>query len=276
MSRPIFILGLIVSIAAHGWLLWGPGFSGEEAAAAATGAVERRMTVDVVVAPPAPPKPPAPPETVAEPTIPAASPVKAPAPAPAAAAAKPQPVPKPVAPPAADPAPPAPTPALAQTHRPAPAANEGGDFSGRTDAAHRAAVRIDWGTTADAMEVLAAGGMKLVILQPDHSFATELTPVAGAWRVRPFETVAGVRYSNGLRVVDRVAAFGGAGAGLGAEQRLAVLIPVDVERQMQAAQHQAAARKGLTLAQVRTFGGRFAVAAAGVRFHVTRIQHRGS
>ncbi len=270
MSRPMFMLGLIVSIAAHGWLLWGPGFSGEEAVAAATQAVERRLIVDVVVAPPAPPKPPAPPETVAEPTVPAASPVKASAPA----AAEPQPAPKPVAPPAAPPAPPAPT--LARTHRPAPAANEGGDFSGRTDAARRAAVRIDWGTTADAMEVLAAGGMKLVILQPDHSFATELTPVAGAWRERPFETVAGVRYSNGLRVVDRVAAFGGAGAGLNVEQRLAVLIPVDVEQQMQAAQYQAAARKGLTLAQVRTFGGRFAVAAAGVRFHVTRIQRRGS
>jgi hypothetical protein len=140
-------------------------------------------------------------------------------------------------------------------------------------------LRIDWGTPDQAARALDLGRMKLVALAPDGHFDQQVVRDSGTWHVRPFQPEPGVEYSNALRIVDRVAAFARAAAALRAAagtHRLAVLVPTALEQSLLAAQSSAAARRGVTLADIHTFGGRFELNPAGISFEITQVRMRRS
>ena len=178
------------------------------------------------------------------------------------------------------PRPPRPTPVpLKSVRPPAPAKKLDGDLGGQKDGQARPMLRIDWGAPEQAVRALTLGRMKLVALRRDGQFDQQVVHDAGAWEVRPFHPAPGVEYSNALRIVDRVAAFGPAAAAVRAaagQHRLAVLVPTVLEQKMLAAQSSAAARRGVTLADVHTFGGRFRLDPTGIGFEITQVRMRRS
>lgn len=173
------------------------------------------------------------------------------------------------------PPPPEPLPvSLVESARPEAAKESDGDLAGRPDGVRRPMLRIDWGTSKEAARVLEAGHMKLVVLRRDNRFDHEVVQGDGRWRIRRFRAEPGVAYSNGLRIVDGVAAFRAvmAAVTLAGDERLAVLMPSELEELLTAAQIEAARRRGISVAEVHTFGGRFQIGSSGVWFDITRVQ----
>ena len=80
-------------------------------------------------------------------------------------------------------------------------------------------------------------------------------------------------YSNRLRVVDRVPAFATVleTVRLGAQERLAVLIPMRVERVLESAQMKAAFGRGLVMKQIDNFAGRFTMRDGALAFDITHV-----
>jgi hypothetical protein len=284
MSRGLLVIGLILSLAAHLALLRLPAARSapppapapppvvvpvvETALARVAPApdpVDERLddpeTAPPEEAEPAPPDDPREPPPVAD-TEPAIDP---PAPAPP---------PEPEAPaPAPDPA-----PDLVETAAPpAGATEQPGDFAGQADGVRQPALRIDWGSPAHAVASVAAGRMRIVVLAAGDGgpiIVGELHRDESAWRRRPFAPAAGsTRYSNRLRIVDGVPAFEAPrrDARLGSGEHLAVLVPVGLERRFESAQVEAAARRGLVMARVRSFGGRFVLDDGPLRFEITHV-----
>ena len=175
------------------------------------------------------------------------------------------------------PPPPEPPPVpLVESARPKAAKESDGDLAGRPDGVRRSMLRIDWGTSEEAVRILAAAHMKLVVLRRDNRFDREVVQSDGRWRIRKFRADPGVAYSNGLRIVDGVSAFSPVMAAVtpAGDERLAVLIPSELEELLTAAQIEAARRQGISVADVHTFGGRFQIGSSGVWFDITRVQTR--
>ncbi len=229
MSRGAFILGLVVSLVVHVWLLWGPtAFPIAQAVPA---------SAEVEVVPLARPSEPAPAPVQAEPPPPASPPVD-----------------------------------LEARHRPAPAPEPDGDLAGQREGESHPPIRIDWGSPADGRRVMEAGGMKLVVLGADQRIRNELVFRDGRWQAVPLGLEPEERYSNRLRVVERVPAFAGVehdGGGL------AVLMPARLDRQIDQAARQALAARGLASGQVQAIGGRFCLEVDGLVFRVTHVQSTG-
>ncbi len=250
MTRGTFIVGQVVSVALHVWLMSIP--AGPVALPPPTMIVP---VVETELAELVEPDELA----MAEPSIPLPEPV-----------AKEPPPPDPV-PPVEEPlpnmtnvaeAPPTPTP-------------DPGDFAGATKANGPPELRIDWGSGDHALDTLDAGDMILVVLDREGDrvvIGQKVVYDAGVWRRSPYRPGA-TRYSNRLRIVDEVPAFGAANAAvnLRGEERLAVLLPMRVERTLASAQMEAAYNSGLVMKEIDNFAGRFTLRDGALAFDITYI-----
>ena len=269
MSRVLLGLGLVVSGVLHLSLLLAFGRPAPSASSPASPPV-----IPVVHAePPEAPEPelPAPtPEPTAEPTpepTPEPEPIPEPAPRPAPLVAKtgpPTPGPKLESPRALVDVAPAPRSELA----------DGGDLAGRPTGRTAPPLRIDWGSAPQAQRVIDAGGMQIVVLDGPPgtpSIREQVEPDGSSWSRRPYRPRS--RYSNRIRIVDDVPAFTAVrrAVGVGGQQRLAVLLPLEIERLVQTAQLQAAFRNGLTMEEIRHFAGRFVVEHGRIDFRITHV-----
>jgi hypothetical protein len=185
-------------------------------------------------------------------------------------------------PPAVEPEPPAPSPqpALAKMAEPSAGPADGrGDLAADPDGRREPELRIDWGTSAEAQAALEAGRMQVVIL--DSGSGAAITHVmereGSAWQRKPYRPpITSTRFSNRVRIVDEVPAFSRVRrtAGLAGDERLAILVPVAIERMLQSAQLEAAFRRGLTMSDVLGFGGRFTLDNGNLTVRVTHVQQK--
>ena len=154
---------------------------------------------------------------------------------------------------------------------------EEGSFAGSADGIERPILRINWGSTTQAVSTLRASGMRLVILRPGGTIGNELLANSkDSWQVKPLAVEPDQRYSDSLRVVDKVPAFASAKTFIrpGSDQSLAVLIPVDVEKMIETAKITYAYQQGLRMQDIATFGGYFSLNNSRVDFVIERIQLR--
>lgn len=266
MSRGALVLGLVISVVAHLWLLgwrWADG-----------PVVSQKLPDEVVEIVPVKVED-LQPQKEEEP-----EPVAGPEPEPAKEEPKPEP------PAQKQVEEPKPKPALlplVKEVKPQPVRSEKtGTFAGRNDVkkeAPRPELRIDWGDTAQAMSIIRAGQMKLIVLNETQGPAPtrkQVVSASGSWSVGDFVTKPGQTYSNRLRIVHDVPAFAPVVNELRLRdgQMLAVMVPAGVETMLQSAQLTATFERGLSMEQVRYFGGRFAMAGNGLRFAITRVQTR--
>lgn len=247
MSRAVFAIGLLISTAMHVWLLRMPAPPSQESLSVAE-------VVEVV-------------ETALGRTD------------------KPQPEPQALPPPADEqaapdrPAPGPHQPLVRMAEPPQSPEPSAGDLTGADEGRRVPGLRINWGTDEEAAAVLAAGGMKVVVLNwkdPEPAFTHLVEQDGRTWRRQLWRISTGESYSNRLRIVEDVPAFNevrGA-AQLGADERLAVLVPTRVERMLDAAQLRAAFERGLLMEEVRDFGGQFNLEDGTLAFDVTDVALR--
>lgn len=315
MSRFMLIIGLIVSLAVHTWLLfgWPPVVS-----VVRDGKVEH-VQVDVlpvnlaqlmpqktpVEAPPEPaaePEPEKQPEPEPEPEPdpePQPEPKREPEPEPEPkpeAEPEPQPRPEPKAEPQpkVEPQPdtkpaPQPAPRPADEPRPQPPIEQfaeasktdlgHGDFAGAADGKRLPALLIDWGTAQHALDVLRAGQMKLVVLDTAGGarVSEQVAMIGNQYRLLPFED-DDKTYSNRLRVLRNVPAFADmvSSLGLRAGRDLAVALPVELERLLDRTKKIAANDADVPYLEVDHFRGRFRMRGGQLGFEVTHVQRRSN
>ena len=251
MFRTTFIVGLVISIALHVWLMRIPA-----------GPVEL------------------PPPTIIVPVVETEL-ARLDQTEPARTEPAPDPIPEPIAqeptPPEPEPPVEEPLPDLTKVAEATPTQIPGpGDFAGATKQKGPPELRIDWGTGDQALDTLDAGDMILVVLDREGDNVVidqKVVYDAGVWRRRPYQPVGATRYSNRLRIVDGVPAFGGANAAvnLRGEERLAVLLPMRVERTLASAQMEAAYKSGLVMNEIDNFAGRFTLREGTLAFDITHI-----
>ena len=119
--------------------------------------------------------------------------------------------------------------------------------------------------------------MRLVVLDSKGTIGDEVVPdSANLWQMKPLVVDAHQRYSDSLRVVDKVPAFASAKKflPLGSGQSLAVLIPLDVEKMIETAKMTYAYQQGLKMQEIATFGGYFSSNKNNVDFVIEKIQLR--
>ena len=137
-------------------------------------------------------------------------------------------------------------------------------------------MRINWGSDAEAMAVVGKAHMRFVLLDPQQNTVAELTQDEhGKWHRQERLTATLTRYSSNLRIVDRVPAFRSfCNTFLQTDERLAVMVPLTIERSIETAKISAAAQRGLSLAQIEIFGGAFALTGDSVGFRIDRLVER--
>ena len=154
---------------------------------------------------------------------------------------------------------------------------EKGDFAGNEDGKNQPVLRINWGTIAGTEQSIKTGKMKLVTLGPGNTILNEVKKSdKGKWQRMPIRFNAADVYSDCIRVVDRVPAFQQLKSNLPLNngEKLAVLVPVSLEKKIEQAKLIALANKGLGLKDVEIFGGRFAVNGSRIFFEIDKIQKR--
>ncbi len=271
MSRVAFIFALLASVALHVWLLSLPGSLQQEIQRLQIPIIETELAM---LEPPPDAEPLPEPEPTPEPPR---TPV-APEPEPPKPVPHEEPPPKP--PERSAPQPPEHTPPQPPMEKmaepPKALAENSGDFAGSTEGSPEPELRIDWGSAQEALSVLEAGQMVVVVLREGEGgpvITQELEAADRTWRRRSFRPRGPTRYSNRLRIVDHVPAFSPlrSAAGLGAGEQLAVLVPTNVEHMLGAAQLRAAFDRGLTMRQIDNFAGRFAIRQGRLDFDVTHV-----
>ncbi|MHC5028706.1 MAG: hypothetical protein ACYTGR_18310 [Planctomycetota bacterium] len=287
MTRPTMIVGLLVSAVLHAILLAIPASPAPPSAPATPHA----LPVEIVETGPPQSPPEEEPDDVSEPApVPQPEPEPKPKPEPAQQPAPPKPVPPNIDPsnvaqaePETAPSSPEPTrPDLAALLERARAAlPAGGDVSGAAGepTAPRPELRIDWGDAAHTLDVLDAGDMRVVVVRGPASAVViddEVMPVNGTWTRRAYAAPITRRFSNRLRIVDDVPAFGAArrGARLAADEHLAVLVPDRVERLLHSAELRAAIESGLEPRHIRSVGGQFVLVDGALVFETHSVQPR--
>ena len=250
LPRLVLMVGLAVSLAVHVWLLRLPAV---EPAPAPPPSVIPIVETELALLDPPPPEPvPDEPEPVLEP--------------------EPQPEPEPEPEPEIPPQPPMERVAEApETEMETP-----GDYAGAKAGEREPDLRINWGSADEAQETLRTGEMVIVVLETGPNgpvIGQEVDLQEGAWQRQPYQPRGTTLYSNRLRVVDQVPAFNLVcrAIGLGVHERLAVLIPMRVERVLAAAQMEAAFRHGLAMRQIDSFAGRFTLRGGRLDFDITHV-----
>ena len=254
MSRVLFTISFLISVAFHGWLLTLPPRPVEGPRAAVVIPI-----VETELARVGPPEIPQLPEP--EPPEPQTSPkeVEPPQPPPAPAPATPQP------------------PMTKVAEAPESASQEPGDFAGDPQGRRGPDLRIDWGTDQEARAALEAGGMLIVVLNgqgPKPVITQQVVREEGVWRRRSYRPAGATVFSNRLRIVDDVPAFREVRdtVRLSARERLAVVVPMRVERVLSSAQMEAAFSRGLVMRHIDNFAGRFILREGGLAFDITHVR----
>ncbi len=274
MSKPVFFLALILSTGVHFYML-GFGQAGlKPLSPADISAIKNVVSVIEMdeLTPPLEPEP----EPVIEETRPIVEETTVPP--------RPEPLPQPPPQPRAEELPMDELfePEVVETTR------NTGDFAGGSDIEPdqplRPGLRIDWGDLDSALSIMTRSGMKLVILENTGNNAARHTPPIrrelvyrdGHWRIQPLEVSVRIRYSNRLRIVHDVPAFRAAAAmhAVKPGDRLAIMLPRNVEQILEAAQLTAAYSSGLQLADISNFAGQFQFHGRQLSFDVTQIQKK--
>jgi hypothetical protein len=153
---------------------------------------------------------------------------------------------------------------------------EPGDFGGRPDGRHSPQLRINWGTGNQALSAIEAGGMILAILN-DAVIREHVKNDEGVWRRTAYAPTGSTKYSNRLRIVDHVPAFDVVrrAINLHGQERLAVLLPLHVERVLESAQMEAAYKRGLIMNEIDNFAGRFTLRDGALAFDITHVGATG-
>jgi hypothetical protein len=148
-----------------------------------------------------------------------------------------------------------------------------GDFAGATNGVVDPVVRINWGNLTNAVTILDASGMKLVIYESDGSVKRQVVTNGSDVSIEAIESIPSVRYSDSLRIVDKVPAFAAIrdSLKLSPSEHLAILVPVDVEREIESAKMTEVSRRSLSLRDVKVLGGRFNVAGGKVVFIIEKV-----
>ncbi len=280
MSRGTFIVGLVLSVAIHAWLVMLPVDSVTQppAATIVVPVVETELARFDQTQPEPDAEPPVP-EPTPTPEPPAPEP---PAPEPIDEVPPPKPEPESTPPPEPEPA----TPdesrlKLVKVAEPDKTPQqEPGDFGGRPEGRHSPQLRINWGTGDHARSALEAGDMMLVVLNGaggDAIIREQVENDAGIWRRAAYPSTASTKYSNRLRIVDHVPAFDDVrrAVNLRGQERLAVLLPLHVERVLESAQMEAAYKRGLIMKQIDNFAGRFTLRGGALAFDITHVGENG-
>ena len=278
MSRGTFILGLLLSVAIHAWLIMIPGGGIATQPPAPTIVVpvvetELARFDQVQPEPEAEPEPPATePPPIPEP--PAPEPVEQVPPPKPEAESTPRPEPKPVTPVESQ-------LKLVKVAEPQETPQqEPGDFGGQPDGRHSPQLRINWGTGDQALSAIDAGGMILAVLNGaggDAVIREHIKNDEGIWRRTAYAPTGSTKYSNRLRIVDRVPAFDDVrrAINLRDQERLAVLLPLNVERVLESAQMEAAYNRGLIMNEIDNFAGRFTLRDGALAFDITHVGANG-
>jgi hypothetical protein len=273
MSRGPFVIAMVLSFAVHGALLALPGNPGPDPPPSPP--PEMVAVMDILPAAPTPPPAPEPnpvpqPESAPEPVpVPLPAPKPAPQPEPAPAP-EPEPQPAPRPPPT-----PHPTPTTPDSRSDLPA---DGDLAGTPDGRHAPDLRIDWGPSAHALATLDTGRMQVVVIADGADgvrIVDALQREGASWRRDAFTPgFTPNRFSNQLRVVDDVPAFDvmRRQSELANRERLAVLVPAEVERMLTSARIKAAFERGLSMQEIRGFAGRFTLSDDDLAFEVTHVR----
>ena len=252
MSKTMFIFCIIISVGIHGWLLWGDARleKPKEIKAVAKKLLDvKPVDVEVVAVPK---KQPPPPEKKPEP-----APEKKP---------EPQKEPEKKE---------EPLPLEKKAAKPKTDLKEKGDFAGDTDGQDVPSLRIDWGTSQSAGRILSASKMKLVIFEADKQIKNEIASLGNdEWKLKKLVIDQGMKYSQSIRIVDKVPAFKEILDALNLKpgQHLAIMIPVPLEQQIEAAKNSAAVNNGLSMKQIRAFGGKFQLEGNTVAFEITLVK----
>jgi hypothetical protein len=151
-----------------------------------------------------------------------------------------------------------------------------GDFAGNSNGNEEPLVRINWGDVHSAMALLKSSGMRLVVYESDGSVTQEVLPGSERFTLTTLAVKPSERYSDNIRIVDKVPAFAGIRTSLmlSSSRRLAVLVPVEIERMVETAKISEASRRGLSMKDIKVLGGRFDLAGGEVRFVIDKIQLR--
>lgn len=149
-----------------------------------------------------------------------------------------------------------------------------GDYSGRDDVEKRPELRIDWGTSQEAMSIVNAAGLRLVMLSGQGEILAEISSEAGAWMRADGRHSDLSRYSNRVRIVDSTPAFRSASALRRGDERLAILIPLSIEHMLKTEQVKSAAIAGISASRIRSFYGRFHIENGRVAFAISELERR--
>jgi len=148
-----------------------------------------------------------------------------------------------------------------------------GDFAGTSDGIAEPVVRINWGRIDNAVSVLNTSGMKLVIYESTGSVKKQVVIDRVVAAIKPLHLDSTISYSDNLRIVDNVPAFAAIRNSLkiSPSDRLAVLIPVDVERVIESAKIAEVSKRSLSLTDVKVLGGRFILADGKLNFIIEKV-----
>ncbi len=264
MSRAFLVVGLVLSVAVHVWVLSIPrGMTLREIAAPIIVPVVETKLAELLRPEPKP--------QVEVEKVAAAEPVPEPEPK------QPEPAPEPEAKPEPAQVPEPPHPELVKVAEPPEASvEEPGDFAGGDAERPAPQLRIDWGSDEEARAILDAGGMVLAVLDADGAnpvITQQVFREETGWQRRPYQPGQTKLFSNRLRIVDHVPAFDAVcrEVGLRSGERLAVVVPMRVERVLESAQMEAAFSRGLTMATIENFAGRFTLEGGRVAFVITHV-----
>jgi len=162
----------------------------------------------------------------------------------------------------------APSPALAEIDA------SGGDYAASRDGIIAPALRIEWGDRGEALEVLQAAVLPLVLVGRDGVVREQLDlGPDGRWKRAPFRSAAGL--SARVRVVHGTPAFRDATTAAAAGEQVAVMLTISLERRIDESIRRAASQNGVSYEVLAAASGRlFVVDGRRVEFEVSRLERR--
>ena len=278
MSRTLLILGLIVSFLLHAIVVELRLFSPKNNAidmqqlAAVVELAKVMKEIEQLEQQPPEPEPEIKQEPEPEPEPEPVQPEPEPEPL-----QEPEPEPEPIQPPEPEPEP-LQMDKLFETQK-AETEEPTGDFAtGGQETKHSPELRIDWGTEKNALNIIKSGGMRLVVYSGAAvSINYEYVHRNGNWRRQRLAVNRRLRFSNRLRIVQDVPAFSKIVQGDDWIQgdRLAIMVPRNIEQMLQSAQLTAASTQGLIMKDIHSFAGRFQLVNSNkLDFDVTAIRVR--
>jgi len=151
-----------------------------------------------------------------------------------------------------------------------------GDFSGDPNGKRRPVLRIDWGEPDQAMSIVKAGEMRLVMLTSTGGIAGEIRPDNHGWLRIDTRNPDLSGYSNRVRIVGSTMAFAEASSLCRNGERLAVLLPLSLEHKLRTQQVRVATDAGIESSGILAFYGRFRIDGGEIAFDISGFERRTS